>query len=83
MARVFGREDPTISNEMKIVGFLHCMKCLEQKPKHVSPEGWARLNFGVTEIGVQVWCVRHGINVLHIDFEGHQHPVCTDPRRRS
>lgn len=83
MARVLGKEDSSISNENCIEGFLHCVKCLREKPVNVTPEKWARLNVGITPNGLQIWCVRHRINVMHVNFEGRAHPVNTDPRRRS
>jgi len=62
-----------------IEGFMHCGKCLDERPSDKSPEEWARLSVGFTPIGLQVWCVRHGCNVMHIDFEGRQHPANTEP----
>ena len=35
-----------------------------------SPREYAQLEFGFTKPGVQVWCKRHEVNVMHIDFEG-------------
>lgn len=50
--------------------FMHCAKCLHQR----LPQ---RLEVGWTEQGLQVWCKNHECNVVHIDFEGHQHPAIT------
>lgn len=61
------------TNEIK--GFLHCKKCMEDRPENVSPRDYARLEVGFTDIGWQVWCVRHDCNVVHIDFQGYQHPA--------
>jgi hypothetical protein len=45
--------------------YLHCAKCLREKPSGQSPAEWARLNVGLTARGdVQVWCTRHDINVI-------------------
>ncbi len=27
---------------------------------------------GFTSLGIQIWCIRHNINVCHIDFEDNQ-----------
>jgi hypothetical protein len=56
------------------VMYLHCGRCLDERPDGESPRDWARLSVGYTPIGVQVWCNRHDLNVVHIDFEGHTHP---------
>lgn len=64
-----------ISNSASIHRFAHCHRCLDELPPDHSPAEWARLNVGFTEIGLQVWCVRHELNVLHIDFQGARHPV--------
>jgi hypothetical protein len=67
-----------------IGGFVHCVMCLREieqgRANRQSPESYARLNVGYTEIGWQVWCVRHNVNVMHIDFEGHVHPANAAPR---
>jgi hypothetical protein len=39
--------------------YMHCPRCLDDRPDDVTPSDWARLNVGVTETGVQIWCVRH------------------------
>jgi hypothetical protein len=44
-------------------------------PPDTSPQKWAQLECGWTEIGFQIWCRRHQINVLHVDFEGVRHPA--------
>ena len=35
-----------------------------------SLQDYSRLDIGLTSIGVQVWCRRHDVNVVHIDFAG-------------
>ncbi len=64
-----------IPNTRGITMFMHCRRCLAEKSADQSPREFARLEVGFTEIGLQVWCVRHGCNVLHIDFEGQRHPA--------
>lgn len=67
-----------LPNSNCIVGFLHCGRCLEEKPRNISPRDWAQLEVGWTPQGLQVWCRRHEINVMHVHFEGAKHPARTD-----
>ena len=64
-----------ISNENEISMYLHCGKCLGDKPDHISPMEWAATQAGFTPQGIQIWCNRCECNVLHVDFEGVQHPA--------
>lgn len=64
-----------VSNENCIQGFLHCSMCLKEVPKGQSPAEYQKLAIGWTSVGLQVWCRRHDVNVMHIDFQGHQHPA--------
>jgi hypothetical protein len=36
----------------------HCRNCLPQKPLNQSPSEWARLDAGLTERGLLIWCKR-------------------------
>jgi hypothetical protein len=63
-----------IPPELSIQLYFHCRKCLEEKPEGMSPQEWSSLEIGYTALGIQVWCKRHNINVVHVDFEGVQHP---------
>lgn len=65
----------TADNQVKM--FVNCKKCYESMPSGESAESWGRMSVGWTEKGLQVWCVRHDLNVLNIDFEGHKHPGIT------
>lgn len=65
----------TIPQTNEIANFFHCRECLKEKPHGVSPRDWARLEIGWTLLGFQVWCVRHDMNVIHVDFEGQKHPA--------
>jgi hypothetical protein len=60
------------TNEIQM--YLHCAQCLREKPPNVSPQEWARVQAGWTTQGIQIWCVRHDKNVMHMDFEGAKHP---------
>lgn len=70
-----------ISNENQIETFLHCGRCLREKPPNVSPREWASIEVGMTPQGMQIWCKRHEVNIAHIDYEGHQHPANTSAAR--
>lgn len=64
------------SNQIQL--FMHCAKCLNEKPDGISPEQYQSITAGWTVQGLQVWCKRHEINIVHIDFEGQQHPANTE-----
>ena len=53
-----------------------CKKCIEelslQSSTDLNLKNFVRFEVGFTNLGVQVWCIRHNINVCHIDFEGKQ-----------
>lgn len=73
------RPPPSNTNEIQL--YLHCARCLAELPgSGESAESYSRLNVGWTAIGLQVWCRRHNANIVHIDFEGHQHPANTTRR---
>lgn len=63
-----GRDIP---NSMEIVQFMGCALCYAELPNGKSPQDYAHFAVGFTKIGLQVWCSRHNVNVLHIDFQGH------------
>lgn len=56
--------------------FIHCEECaLEWKADKsintkFTPRDYARFSIGWTKKGLQVWCIRHDLNVLHLDFLG-------------
>lgn len=79
LGRPFGRRHAPqpIANDLKIGMYIDCKRCLLEKPADVSPAEWARLSVGWTPKGLQVWCVRHNLNVIHVDFEGRVHPANT------
>lgn len=69
-----------IPNSHEIVTFLHCGKCVEELSNEqivASPKMYAHYDIGYTPIGLQIWCVRHNCNIIHIDFEGQIHPANT------
>ena len=66
-----------IPNENVIDMYMHCGQCLKEKPPHLTPAEWSDTQAGWTELGIQVWCNRHNYNIMHVDFEGTQHPANT------
>jgi hypothetical protein len=68
------------SNQHEIGAFIHCGLCLAELPDGTSPRDRARIEIGWTVRGFQAWCVRHECNIMHVDFEGQQHPANTSRR---
>ncbi len=60
-----------------ITAYFHCGNCLSDRPADISPAQWVRLEAGFTPAGLQVRCQRCDLNIVHIDFEGQQHPANT------
>ena len=60
----------------KIFSFYHCKECLDEIcakqsiGDEVSPREYANYEFGATEKGFQLWCVRHEKNILALDLLG-------------
>lgn len=56
-----------------------CSRCADEvaegRAGAVSMQDYARLDVGFSPVGLQVWCRRHDINVLHLDFQGHRLPA--------
>lgn len=63
------------SAKLSIHQYIHCKLCFDEMPRGESPESWARLSVGMTKWGIQVWCVRHDCNVLHVDYQGQKFPA--------
>ena len=74
-------------NENNIENYYHCKICINEllnatstkdlsmidpKLSQYTPRTYARLEVGLTKQGFQVWCVRHNLNVIHIDFKGQE-----------
>ena len=70
-----------ITNELEISAYLHCGKCLPDKPDGISPMEWSKTQAGFTPLGLQVWCNRCDCNVMHVDFEGAKHPANVTRKR--
>ena len=61
--------------ENNISLYLHCGLCMKEKPAGLSPAEWSDTQAGWTKEGIQIWCNRHEVNILHIDFQGEKHPA--------
>lgn len=44
----------------------HCRKCMAVRPVNQSPEEWSRLDAGITAEGIQIWCKRCRVEVVHL-----------------
>ena len=53
---------------------LLCNSCYEEYCAGLtdrrSLQQYSMLDVGLTDIGLQVWCRRHDVNVVHVDFGG-------------
>lgn len=49
--------------------YLHCGRCIREKPDDQSPEEWARLSVAATDTGLLVRCVRHDAEVAHFELK--------------
>ena len=59
-----------------ILTYIHCSKCIQEvsESRNESPESYARYSIGWSIWGIQLFCNRHRINIIHIDFEGNRFP---------
>ena len=62
-------------NTNEIIHYHHCSLCMDELPPNTSPAEYARYQSGFTPRGIQVWCTRHDVNIMHVDFEGQKHPA--------
>jgi hypothetical protein len=53
-----------------ISAFIHCGECLKELPKDTSPRDWSHNEIGWTKEGLEVWCIRHEMVVIALDFLG-------------
>lgn len=67
----------SVPNTKEIKAYLHCNLCWREKPKNVFIRDYQQLEVGWTDLGIQVWCRRHNVNIVHIDFEKNKHPANT------
>ena len=57
----------------RIEMFFHCKECMDEIPAGESPMDYQRIQVGWTEQGLEVWCIRHDLKIIHVDFEGQKH----------
>ena len=50
--------------------YFHCRECLKELPEELSPDEYSNSQAGWTKKGIQVWCNRHELNIIHLDFLG-------------
>lgn len=64
------------SKAEQIVAYFHCEECaLEWKndkniSTRMSPREYAQISVGWTVKGLQIFCFRHELNILNLDFMG-------------
>jgi hypothetical protein len=75
------KDEHPVPNTNGILSYVHCKQCFVEDGG--GGRGSQQLEVGWTMLGIQVWCARHEMNVVHIDFEGHQHPGNTTAARRN
>lgn len=61
----------------EIVQYFHCALCFKEVPAGQSPQTYQRIQAGFTKKGIQVWCVRHDKNIIHLDFQGQKVAVAS------
>ncbi len=78
MAKRCKATEPNIPITNGIGIFLHCGLCVKEAGAlRQSPKEYAMVEIGYTMLGIQVWCLRHDVNVFHMDLEGQKHPANT------
>ena len=69
---------PVEALSLNIDSYVACTKCAEEladiEPK-ISLQDYAAIDVGFTSWGLQVWCRRHQVNIVHLDFGGQQLPA--------
>ncbi|MEC8247000.1 MAG: hypothetical protein VYB91_00405 [Pseudomonadota bacterium] len=69
---------PVEALSLNIDSYVACTKCVKEvadiEPK-ISLQDYAAIDVGFTNWGLQIWCRRHQVNIVHIDFGGAQLPA--------
>ncbi|MED5324312.1 MAG: hypothetical protein VYB91_05810, partial [Pseudomonadota bacterium] len=52
-----------------------CVKEVADIEPKISLQEYAAIDVGFTNWGLQIWCRRHQVNIVHIDFGGAQLPA--------
>lgn len=64
-----------LPNTFQIKHVLECKRCVDTCPQGTLLPDYMRVTIGLTPYGLQVWCVRHQANVIHVDFRGQRLPA--------
>lgn len=70
------KQDRPIPTDDVGLSYINCTMCVIEAAKgghHI--KDWAKLTVSFTAIGLQVYCLRHEVNVIHIDFQGQKPPA--------
>lgn len=69
----FVKKREGIPSENSIRLYFHCQKCLDEAMAlGIAPKAYSQLEAGATDLGIQIRCKRHDLNIIHIDFGGSQ-----------
>ena len=50
-----------------------CIKELSTLPSSdVNLKNFVKFEVGFTKLGIQIWCIRHNINVCHVNFDNNE-----------
>ena len=53
-----------------------CNECIKElstlSSSDINLKNFVKFEVGFTNLGIQIWCIRHNINVCHIDFDNNQ-----------
>ena len=70
-----------VGNNNEILQYVHCGQCAKEKPNNMSMKEYGNYELGWTPDGLQMWCIRHDCNVMHVDFQGQRHPANTSRKK--
>ena len=69
---------PLDALSLRITNYLACTKCaaeIETLNPPQSLQDYSQTDAGFTDWGVQIWCRRHQVNIVHIDFQQQRLPA--------
>ena len=53
--------------------YLYCARCMGEGRTGVGSQS---LEVGLTQVGLQVWCARHKMNIVHFEWGLQELPEC-------
>ena len=59
-------------NEIQV--YIHCRRCMEEKPSLMSPKEFSKISIGKTPDGLQIWCDRHDEEIASFPFDWSDEP---------